>query len=36
MNFWRFILAVGIGKTLRVILLVIIGDALLDAFDVHV
>ncbi len=35
MNFWRFMLAVGIGKTLRVILLVIIGDALLDAFHVH-
>ncbi len=32
MNFWRFLLAVGIGKTLRVILLVIIGQALLDAF----
>lgn len=35
MNFWRFMLAVAIGKTLRVILLVIIGDALLDAFHVH-
>ena len=33
MNFWRFLLAVGIGKTIRVILLVIIGQALLDAFD---
>jgi membrane protein DedA with SNARE-associated domain len=33
MNFWRFIVAVGIGKTIRVILLVIIGDALIDAFD---
>ncbi len=29
MNFWRFLLAVGIGKTTRVILLVIIGNALL-------
>ncbi len=36
MNFWRFMLAVAIGKTLRVILLVIIGDALLDAFHVHI
>ncbi|MDO8614885.1 MAG: VTT domain-containing protein [Dehalococcoidia bacterium] len=34
MNFWRFLLAVGIGKTIRVILLVIIGQALLDAFDI--
>jgi membrane protein DedA with SNARE-associated domain len=33
MNFWRFLLAVGIGKTIRVVLLVIIGQALLDAFD---
>ncbi len=33
MNFWRFLLAVGIGKTIRVILLVIVGDALLDLFD---
>ena len=32
MNFWRFLLAVGIGKTIRVILLVIVGDALLDLF----
>jgi len=32
MNFWRFLLAVGIGKTIRVILLVIIGQALIDAF----
>jgi membrane protein DedA with SNARE-associated domain len=31
MNFWRFLVAVGIGKTIRVILLVIIGDALIDA-----
>jgi membrane protein DedA with SNARE-associated domain len=34
MNFWRFLLAVAIGKTIRVVLLVIIGQALLDAFDV--
>jgi membrane protein YqaA with SNARE-associated domain len=34
MNFWRFLLAVGIGKTIRVILLVIIGNALIDAFDI--
>lgn len=33
MNFWRFIVAVGIGKTIRVILLVIIGDALIKAFS---
>jgi len=33
MNFWRFLLAVAIGKTIRVILLVIIGQALLDAFE---
>lgn len=33
MNFWRFLLAVGIGKTGRVILLVILGDALLDLLD---
>ncbi len=33
MNFWRFLLAVGIGKTIRVILLVIVGDALLDLFE---
>jgi membrane protein DedA with SNARE-associated domain len=33
MNFWRFLLAVGIGKTIRVVLLVIIGQALLDAFE---
>jgi membrane protein DedA with SNARE-associated domain len=32
MNFWRFLTAVGIGKTIRVILLVIIGQALLDLF----
>jgi membrane protein DedA with SNARE-associated domain len=33
MNFWRFMLAVAIGKTIRVIGLVIIGDALLDLFE---
>ncbi len=33
MNFWRFLFAVAIGKTVRVILLVIIGDALIDAFE---
>jgi len=33
MNFWRFLVAVAIGKTIRVILLVIIGQALLDAFE---
>src|SRR3990170_232805 len=33
MSFWRFLLAVAIGKTVRVILLVIIGQALLDAFE---
>jgi len=33
MNFWRFLLAVGIGKTIRVIALVLIGDALLDLFE---
>jgi membrane protein DedA with SNARE-associated domain len=33
MNFWRFLLAVGIGKTIRVILLVMIGQALIDAFQ---
>jgi membrane protein DedA with SNARE-associated domain len=34
MNFWRFLLAVAIGKTTRVVLLVIIGQALLDAFEI--
>ncbi|MBI2914108.1 MAG: VTT domain-containing protein [Chloroflexi bacterium] len=34
MNFWRFLLAVAIGKTARVILLVIIGQALLDLFQI--
>ena len=33
MNFWRFLLAVAIGKTIRVILLVVIGQALIDAFE---
>jgi len=36
MNFWRFIIAVGIGKTVRVILLVTLGkeivDRVVDAF----
>ncbi len=32
MNFWRFLLAVGIGKTTRVIILVIVGQAFLDFF----
>ncbi|MCI0813829.1 MAG: VTT domain-containing protein [Chloroflexi bacterium] len=30
MNFWRFLLAVGIGKTIRVILLVTVGKKLVD------
>jgi len=34
MNFWRFLFAVGIGKTIRVILLVLIGQALLDLISV--
>ncbi len=34
MNFWRFLLAVAIGKTTRVILLVIVGNAFLDLFDI--
>jgi membrane protein DedA with SNARE-associated domain len=34
MNFWRFLLAVGIGKTTRVIILVIVGQAFLDFFGV--
>jgi len=34
MNFWTFLLAVGIGKTIRVILLVVIGDALIDAVGI--
>jgi len=34
MNFWRFLLAVAIGKTARVIMLVLIGNAMLDAFNI--
>ncbi len=34
MNFWRFLLAVGIGKTTRVIILVIVGQAFLDLFEI--
>ncbi len=34
MNFWRFLLAVAIGKTARAILLVVVGDAILDAFEI--
>jgi membrane protein DedA with SNARE-associated domain len=34
MNFWQFLLAVAIGKTTRVILLVIIGDAFLEFFGI--
>ena len=34
MNFWRFLLAVGVGKTMRVIILVIVGDAFLDFFGI--
>jgi membrane protein YqaA with SNARE-associated domain len=34
MNFWRFLLAVAIGKTARVIILVIVGDAFLDLFEI--
>jgi membrane protein YqaA with SNARE-associated domain len=33
MNFWKFLVAVGIGKTTRVILIVIIGQALIDFFE---
>jgi len=33
MNFGRFMLAVAIGKTIRVIALVVLGNALLDLFD---
>jgi membrane protein YqaA with SNARE-associated domain len=32
MNFWKFLIAVGIGKTARVIALVIIGDAAINSF----
>ncbi len=34
MNFWRFILAVGAGKTVRVILLVTAGRALFDWLEI--
>ncbi len=34
MNFWRFLVAVGIGKTTRVILIVIIGNAFLEFFGI--
>ncbi len=34
MKFWRFLLAVAIGKTTRVIILVIVGNAFLDLFDI--
>jgi len=34
MNFWRFLLAVAIGKTTRVIILVIVGQAFLDLFEI--
>jgi membrane protein DedA with SNARE-associated domain len=34
MNFWRFLLAVAIGKTTRVIILVIVGNAFLDLFEI--
>ncbi len=30
MNFWKFLLAVGIGKTARVVALVIVGDAAIN------
>lgn len=33
MNFWRFIIAVAIGKTIRAILLVTLGRALFDALS---
>ena len=33
MSIWRFLVAVGMGKTVRVIILVIIGDAFLDLLD---
>jgi membrane protein DedA with SNARE-associated domain len=36
MNFWRFLLAVGIGKTIRVILLVWVGNELLDWVGIDV
>ncbi len=34
MHFGRFLLAVGMGKTTRVIILVIVGDAFLDFFGI--
>ncbi|MEK7248142.1 MAG: VTT domain-containing protein [Chloroflexota bacterium] len=34
MNFWRFIVAVGVGKTIRVIILVTVGRALFDALSI--
>ena len=33
MSIWRFLAAVGMGKTVRVIMLVMIGDAFLDLLD---
>lgn len=33
MNFWRFMIAVGTGKTVRVIILVTIGKAVFDALS---
>jgi membrane protein DedA with SNARE-associated domain len=36
MNFWKFLIAVAIGKTIRATMLVIIGDALLDFFEVSI
>jgi membrane protein DedA with SNARE-associated domain len=36
MRFWRFLVAVGIGKTIRVILLVWVGNELLDWVGVDV
>jgi membrane protein YqaA with SNARE-associated domain len=29
MNFWRFLLAVAIGKTIRALMLVFVGDGLI-------
>jgi membrane protein YqaA with SNARE-associated domain len=36
MNFWRFLAAVAIGKTIRVILLVWLGNTLLDAIGIDI
>jgi membrane protein DedA with SNARE-associated domain len=36
MNFWRFLVAVAIGKTIRVILLVWLGNTLLDAVGIDI